>query len=581
MPISGEIKPTADFWRIGNLPKRQFSREQAERDVRELTPLLTTAAGKRAGAALRPEQAFILREFFDGLEQRGACGAYASLTVGGGKTLLSFLAPTVAEAKRPVLFIPDGLRDKTFAEFANYAKHWVAPSPPPQIVGYKEASRDWNVDLLERLKPDLYILDECDMLANQDGSVTKRIARDVDARGVPVLAMTGTSGRWSITDFSHFLTWALKEGAPVPLDPDELEAWALALDEKRPRFGRSMDPGVLCDLTELDDTEGMSELGIARAMFRQRISETPGCIILDGDSCDQPLTIERTWAPEDPKLETHFAKLRREKLTPDDWDLTDPLSEMACEAQLGTGFTYVPDPRPPADWCECRRIFARFVRARIEATADSRRPLDTEQAVVKAHRDHPIVAAWLAMKPTFKYVSRAEWYSGSVLDTAAAWAERCNSEGGRGLIWVQHEAFGVALSQLTGLSFYGAQGRSLNGERIENANPRRVAILSVGANLRGRNLQAWHRNYLVGCVQSAKYLEQLLGRTHRAGQTQPVEAEILFTSGGSHYAFEMLCKESRFVLASQGQKQKVLRATIRRLASIPGNGYRWISREVD
>ncbi len=121
--------------------------------------MLTTAAGKRAGAALKPEQAFILREFFESADRIGVCGAYASLTVGGGKTLLSFLAPTVAEAKRPVLFIPDGLRDKTFAEFAEYSKHWVAPSPPLQIIGYKEATRDWNVDLLERLKPDLYVLD--------------------------------------------------------------------------------------------------------------------------------------------------------------------------------------------------------------------------------------------------------------------------------------------------------------------------------------------------------------------------------------------------------------------------------------
>ncbi len=257
----------------------------------------------------------------------------------------------------------------------------------------------------------------------------------------------------------------------MPLDPDELEAWALALDEKRPRFGRSMDPGVLCDLTDLEDTEGMSELGIARAMFRQRISETPGCIILDGDNCKQPLTITRTWAPEDPKLEEHFALLRREKITPDGWDLTDPLSEMACETQLGTGFTYVPDPRPPEDWCETRRIFARFVRARIEATADSRKPLDTEQAVVKAHYDHPIVEAWREMKPTFKYESRPEWYSGSVLDTAAAWADNTSRKGGRGLLWVQHEAFGVALSQLTKLPFYGAQGRAMSGERIEEADP--------------------------------------------------------------------------------------------------------------
>jgi hypothetical protein len=269
------------------ITEREYDRTRAERDARELTPLLTTAAGKAAGVSLRPPQAFVLRELFERHEH--GQGVFAALTVGGGKTLISFLASYVVEAKRPVLVVPEALREKTYREFHNYARHWITPKPPPRLLGYRELTRVENLDLLEKLEPDFLIFDEAHKLKNQDGSATKRFARYIDATGIPVLAMTGTTGRLSICDFSHLLTWALKESAPVPLAYDELELWANALDERPPTFGRRLRPGALTRLADLDDTAGMSELGIARAAFQRRLATTPGCVYPDDDDdCDQP-----------------------------------------------------------------------------------------------------------------------------------------------------------------------------------------------------------------------------------------------------------------------------------------------------
>ncbi len=563
------VQTSEDFFRIRSLPRRLYDRAQAERDALTLTPLLTTAAGKAAGVALRPAQAFVLREFFE------HNGAFASLKVGGGKTLISFLAPYVAEAKRPVLVIPESLREKTHREFAGYAQHWVTSRPQPRIVGYRELTRVENLDLLERLEPDLYIFDEVDMLANQDGSATKRVARDIDARGVPALAMTGTSGRLSICDFSHFLAWTLKEQAPVPLDHDELEQWANALDEKQPRGGqRRLSPGALLELEELDDVEGMSQLGLARACFRKRMAETPGCVVLDDDDCDQPLTIVQTTAPEDSIIDGHFERFRVEKVTPDDWDITDPLSEWRFEQELGAGMHYVWDPRPPDEWRQARKAFAQFVRAIIQRTASGRRPLDTELAVKKAFPDAPSIVAWREIEPTFKPNSVPVWHSGSVVYAAAAWAEQ-----NRGLIWVQQVALGEAIAEVTGLPFYGAQGLTASGASIERDAGKGPVILSIGSNLRGRNLQdRWNDSFVIGCPQSAKYIEQLLGRTHRYGQSSPVTATILLTSGGSAYSFDMALREARFVLSTQGQRQKLLRAHIER-ATFKSKALRWVRKE--
>ncbi len=259
------IQESEDFLRIRGLPCRQYDRAQAEQDVRDLTPLLTTPKGRAANVSLFPQQAFTLREFH---ENRGA---FAALDTGDGKTLISFLAAHVADAKRPVLVIPEALREKTFREFGEYAQHWVTPRPPPRIVGYKELTREENVDLLERLEPDLYIFDEFHKASNQEGSAAKRLGRDIDARNVPCLVMTATSGRLSILDYSHGLTWALKENTPVPLDHAELECWANAIDLKDPRTFRRLRPGALLDLIDLATDDPAHDQGpLARA--RRRLS---------------------------------------------------------------------------------------------------------------------------------------------------------------------------------------------------------------------------------------------------------------------------------------------------------------------
>jgi hypothetical protein len=604
MPDGGSIhiERSPDFERIVSIPRRRFSWAQAERDAAELTPELVTPLGKKAGVSLRPLQGFVLRELW---EQRGV---YASISVGAGKTLISFLASYVMNAERPILVVPENLIEKTQHEFAEYAKHWVSPQRPqrpPRLIGYKTLTRIDNVDLLDRLKPDFIIFDEVDVLANQEGSATKRFDRYISETGVPVLAMTGTDGRFSIKDFSHFLVWTRKDGAPVPLDYNELERWAAALDERRPGARGMIDtllPGVLLDLVPEDAAACLRAAGwkekdiaeilprllridIARVKFQRRMAESPGVIMLDDDDCDQPLTIRHICAPESPTLNEHFERLKLENTTPDcvnprtgqiepGHDLEGPLEKQAKESELGCDFQHIWDPPPPEEWRDKRRTFARFVRRKIEESADSRRPLDTELAVKKAYKNHAAVAEWLAIEPTFKPDSLPVWLGGSVVAAAAEWAE-----GEPGLIWVQHLPVGEAIAQLTGLPFYQAQGLTAAGASIVRIDPTKSAIVSIASNLRGRNLQAFNRNLIIGCPQSAKYFEQLIGRTHRYGQKRPVLVEIMLTSGLSRYSFDMLLKEAKFVKAVRGKTQKILRSHIER-TKFPSEAIRWAHKPV-
>lgn len=556
-----------DLKRVTLLPTREISREYAEEDARRLTPLLTTPEGKRAGAHLLPWQGFCLREFFE-------CeGGYFQLPVGNGKTLTSYEAAYVAEAQRPALIVPSALVEKTQAEFAEYSKHWINPRPPPQIITPSTLVQEPNVDYLGRRAHDLYIIDECDVLMNHEGSATKRLDRDIFERNVPTLCMTGTGTRLEIQNFSHFITWALGRNAPVPLDPDELDAWGMALNAKRYRK-KPYGVGELLNLIALTADEikdalpegqaHLTQIAEARVKFRKRLQLTPGIVIVDDEQCPQPLEIQLHYAPEDKVLNRHFDALRRLQRAPTGLSCADPLMYHSVDAQLGCGLSLQLVPRPPDEWYHAHREWAKFCLRAIRRThanprsSPTRKPLDTELAVARAYPDAEEWLCWKYWKDEIEYESVPEWLSGSTVDWCANWAREHV-----GLIWCKHVAFAEMLSQVTGLEYYGAGGLNAHGKPIERADPRRSAILSIDANLRGRNLQAWNRNLVTTWPQSARYAEQLLGRTHRYGQKRPVYTDVLITSGLSKYAFDMSIREAEFVLITQGQRQKLLRSRIR------------------
>jgi hypothetical protein len=85
---------------------------------------------------------------------------------------------------------------------------------------------------------------------------------------------------------------------------------------------------------------------------------------------------------------------------------------------------------------------------------------------------------------------------------------------------------------------------------------------------------------VIGMPQSAEKLEQLFGRFHRSGQTKPVTWDILMTSGGTRYAFDVATREANGVLSVQAQKQKILRARINDWQP-PSSALRWIRRKAD
>ncbi len=87
-------------------------------------------------------------------------GLVGPLAVGAGKTLISLLAPVVMNAQRPILFIPPTLQIPLRREIEKLEKHFRMPKGL-YIIPYSQLSVAKSTALLEQIKPDLIISDEC------------------------------------------------------------------------------------------------------------------------------------------------------------------------------------------------------------------------------------------------------------------------------------------------------------------------------------------------------------------------------------------------------------------------------------
>src|SRR4030042_934287 len=108
------VKASPDYHRIVALSLRKWGETPEDTAFYRCLSEALRLAGSEA--VLRPVQAAALEELHD------MRGLFGSIRVGGGKTLVSLLAPVVLGSVRPLLIIPAALRDKTKRHARNYGK---------------------------------------------------------------------------------------------------------------------------------------------------------------------------------------------------------------------------------------------------------------------------------------------------------------------------------------------------------------------------------------------------------------------------------------------------------------------------
>lgn len=565
------VRNTPDLQRIVSLPRRTLRKSKAKEHAAYWTERLAL----RRGAELRPWQGQLLHD------AKRVGGALAGLPVGQGKTLPAELLPVVYESERAVLIVPAGLREKTWHDRRSFAGSWRTASPPPRLISREELALDGNEYLLSTINPDLIIIDEAHRLSNFKAAAPRRIDRFIREKrkrggfgAVRVVAMTGTLTRKSILGYWHLLVWCLGEMAPVPLSRAEAEAWALALDEGSPRAGFRPKPGALG--ATIDE---------ARAWYLDRLDRTPGVLLIDEDSAEGiPLTVEIKPAAVDcADIDAAFDRLLTFWESPSREPVSDALSMMRMQEQLGCGYYSYWKLPPPEEWIEARQKIAAFIRKRIAETSHAHKPLDTDAQVIRRHPEHPAVREWQRVKGKFnpRRSSRVKWFSDAAVKHAARWIRRHEKAGRVCVVWTHGVEFGKRIAELAGVPYYGCEGLDPKTKRsLHAADVRRSMVCSWQANMQGFNLQAWAHQAIYQPPPSSQYLEQIIGRAHRANQTHAVKVTIMATSGGTIDAVRAAFREARFAKGTTKSTQKILKAEIIWPEETP-DGLRWVTKHVD
>lgn len=532
------VRTSSELQRILALPRRDAPGDEIE----ELIDLMTEAYRTPAGTMrLRPVQAWALSELHD---WRGLFGA---IGVGHGKTLITLLSPLVVDASRPVLILPASLRDKTLRDRDVLEKHWRIPSV--DILTYESLSRVSGAEELDRIAPDLVILDEAHMAKNLQAAVTRRIRRYVDRRSPMCAIVTGTITSKSLRDYAHLLVWALRDLAPVPRDFGVLAEWCAALDHSS---DFPLAPGALMALCN-DDERQLPELDAARAGFQRRLVETPGVVATESSDCDASLTITKTGIERTPAIDAALHKLATAWELPDGTPLSNAPVVWAHARQLALGFYYRFKVRPPTEWLDAKRAWSRFVRDKL---AHNRRAFDSElqiwNACERGEYDSPEWRAWEALHDTFECKTEAVWICDSVVRACARWLTK------PGIAWTEHTAFGRELARVAGVPYFGQGGRSDGGLTIQT-QPVAPIVASQQSSGKGLNLQRWDRNLVVSPPASGLIWEQLLGRTHRSGQKSDVVTfDVLVLCEEHEDSLEEAQESASYIETTTGQKQKLL-----------------------
>lgn len=559
-------------------------------------------AGTLESKVRRPEASMGLRPLQrDALHYaRERRGLFAPIAVGGGKTLLAMLLPTVLDVGPTVILTTSGLvkqgkkeRLKFEASF-NFRDdiHWMS---------YGILSSPKRHSELEKLSPKLIVADEAHNLAARDSARTKRFLRYMKAHPETLFcAMSGTMLKRSIRDFAHLLHLALRDWMPLPRDYPTLSEWAEALDV-------SDNPRPVGALMELEHAESSpvggqrearkqsvllvqrrsvflsgedegrhdgdefnqgtlggtpSAVERARAAVRRRIVETPGVVASGESELGVGLEIYLLKTPHCPLIAKALKDLRRTWETPDG-DMFQEASELARHERslkLGAFSKWVWEDYVSAadiaEWKDKRRVYQSELRAFLKL---SRPLLDSPALVERAMTvgDMKPWDSWQAWLEVFRRVPAPKtewrWVSRGMVEWAKDWIDEHLTEA---IVWTPLPVFGWMLD--TKVPYFG-EGEKAHRD-LTNLSVSRTIACSIKAHGVGKNLQAFNTNLVMGWPPSGDISEQLLGRTHRLGQ----QADVVrfYVPDCFREDLDKAIENARFIEQTLGARQKLLQATI-------------------
>jgi len=511
---------------------------------------------------LRPIQALMLAQAVagEGLVALAGCGS--------GKTLTTLLLPLVLDAKRPLLLIPASMRAQFASDQREYARHFHVADMT--VLSYESLSAPKQVARLNELAPDLIVCDEAHHLRNLKSARVRRLERYLIESGAKLCALSGTLVSRSLRDYAHVLNWGLGVWSPLPRKNDIIEQFAQVIEEHSfARDARAWVDASLPDGPTLEDR------------LHRRLRGSVGVVISGDQRVGASLVIERRRYQPPERLKSAIAELlstqsvvsaTQEILDERALDAVLSSGELWTPAdsiysrvwsQLALGFVYVWDwgeRDEDHEWVSARRAWGSAMRYALErGVADSEALI--KQAVERGEYTHPRVvgalADWEAVRHREPPATRAIWVDDSWVNDVATWARGATSPP---IIWVQFGAVAQKLAEITGYTVYGSGGDA--SRRLEaDKSHARPCIMSISAHATGKNLQSWRNQIIAHPLSHPARWEQLLARTHRAGQSADEVRAVVYRHGVFARTFSRACRDARYIEETTGADQRLLYAS--------------------
>lgn len=560
------VRNSSEFQRIHALPRFNLNNLSTETQQSLIEQQTRTFKTEKGTQTLRLIQAFFLLWAEEQAQKNQ--GMLCPMGVGSGKTLCTFLAGTVYQAKYTVLFTYASLVKRTYEMLEELRKHWKITSVF-EVLSWESLSRKpVNEFSYPFARSQLIVCDEAHAVRNSLAARTKRFIQLVDQfPNAPLICLSGTLTTSSLKDFAHLARGTLGlEGCPLPCTYRDLEEWdaAVAFDSQLQRKAGILKTWFLPGETDTPQSR--------RQAVQRRIQDTVGVVATLDNTLPVGLNIYRdsraVKLSETVKLGIERLQNYGVKLNDDEVEspaeIAREIKTLLCGYYLEWNFDTKPECTK--NWYEARQQWAKACRnfLSLESVDPKFRELVSPGKLLEsAHKQI------FPTRELYEAFERWRWYChitppptrclwiNSQLDSVAQFvSELANTDA---IIWVNSPYLGEALATVLALPFFG----STNPENPENYKGFQSIICSMDVHGTGKNLQQFSKNIFVNCPSSAQKWEQLLGRTHRPGQQKDtVECVVLQHHEVLKKAFNNALEQAKYLQDTTGNQQKLLQATI-------------------
>jgi hypothetical protein len=449
--------------------------------------------------------------------------------------------------------------------------------PGCYVLPYSCLSTEDTIEVLREIQAELVIADEAQNLRGVSAK-SKRwwdFVRQTNPQGV---GMSGTLTTRNPMEYHALMRWCLGDNCPMPRPKVEAIIWAnlLKSDAEEPSPEQIEEVLPLLQWASAPHTTR----GIRQA-YQERLHSAPGFYSSGLKELGVALEISNPGeVPEHSNnLKDMMRRVEERWIHPNGDILSYGIELHAALRELSAGFYYNriwPDhPLTPQAKLhfQAGQEYYKELQQFFGSTVRPREGLDTPMAVGKYHSLNGAVAPqWENLYDLWKTwqdldlpdlpdrLSEPVWVDDYKTKYAVQWAKNtARRQRPGGIIWVIHRAVGDKLTQEIHEAGIPVRRKGSGDQWLQDdGSGDCICVASIDAHGTGKNLQTFRHQLILQWPRSATQIEQLIGRTHRTGQTADrLRVDTAIFQDWDHEQMACTIRDTIYTAETMGSRPKL------------------------